>query len=164
MFFNQSLVNFRLTARETLNTPILSAVLYIDKNIANKTAIELDILRLYFRSEKVLYYFYYNDFNTPRVRFQAGRFNGSRSLVFDASSNSSECFAGTRTFVMVPVKVYVLSLVGTIRITVFANTRDLSVNRNPYYVDAEGLVDSGKDITILYKISSMYIITSAWLS
>ena len=74
-----------------------------------------------------------------------------------------QCFARTRTFVIVPVKVYVLSIVGTIRVNVFANTRDLSVNRNQYYVDAEGLVDSGKDITISYKINSICYVRDRYM-
>ena len=41
MFFNQTLVNFKLTVHETSDTPILSAVLYINKNIANKPEFEL---------------------------------------------------------------------------------------------------------------------------
>ena len=150
MFFNQSLINFRLVALETSDTPILSAVLYIDKKIASKTAIELVISGPFFCSEKVLYY---SNFNTPRVRLQADRYNGDRSLVFNVSSDSSECSAGTRTFVMVPVKVYALSLVGTIRITVYADASDLHVIRDQHYVDAEGLVDSGK-VLCLY---SMYL-------
>ena len=49
---------------------------------------------------------------------------------------------------MVPVKVYALSLVGTIRITVYADASDLHVIRDQHYVDAEGLVDSGKLLCI----------------
>ena len=147
MFFNQTQVNFRLTARETSDTPILSAVLYIDKKIANKAAFELDISRPYFHSENV---FYWNYFDTPRFRLQAAKFEGNRSLIFNVSSDISECSTGTRTFVMVPVKVYALSLVGSFYIIVYA--RGPSVNRNPYYVDAEGLVDSGKDILTIHTL------------
>ena len=143
IFFNQSLVNFRLTARETSDTPILSAVLYIDKNIAKEAAIELDTSGPLFLSESV---HYWNYFNTPRLRLQANGFNGNSSLVFNVSSDSSECSAGTRTFVMVPVKVYVLSLVGSFQITVYADARGLHVNTDyKHYIDAEGMVDSGED-------------------
>ena len=145
MFFNQTRVNFRLTARETSDTPILSAVLYIDKNIANKETFELYISGPYFRSENVLYW---NYFDTPQFRLQAAKFEGNRSLIFNVSSDISECSAETRTFVMVPVKVYALSLVVSFEIDVYA--RDSSVNRNYNLVIADGLVDSGKDIYSLY--------------
>ena len=142
-----------MTAHETSDTPILSVVLYIDKNIANEAAIELDTSGPLFLSESV---HYWNYFNMPRLRLQANGFNGNRSLVFNVSSDSSECSAGTKTFVMVPVKVYALSLVGSFQITVYANTRDLHVNTDyKHYVDAEGIVDSGKDI-ICNVLYSMY--------
>ena len=54
MFFNQTQVNFKLTVHETSDTPILSAVLYIDKNIANKTEFELDTVGPYFLSENII--------------------------------------------------------------------------------------------------------------
>ena len=103
LFFNQSLVNFRLTAHETSDTPILSAILYIDKNIANKVAFKLYISGPYYLSENV---YYINYFDSPRLRLQAGKFNGNRSLVFNVSSDMSECSAGMRTFVMVPVNMF----------------------------------------------------------
>ena len=58
----------------------------------------------------------------------------------------SECSAGMRTFVMVPVKVYTLSLVGSFLIHVFASAdaRKPSAYRDyRHYVNAEGMVDSG---------------------
>ena len=154
MFFNQSLVNFRLTARETLNTPILSAVLYIDKNIANEATFELYISGPFFFSENV---YYWNYFNTPRIRLQANGVNKNERLVFNVSSDSLECSAGTKTFVMVPVKVYALSLVGSFLIDVYADARKLIANKDhKHYVKAEGIVDSGKDNYSYVKI--MYII------
>ena len=74
MFLNQTQVNFKLTVHETSGTPILSAVLYIDKDIANKTEFELDTVGPYFLSENI---YYLTDFNTPRFRLQASKFNGS---------------------------------------------------------------------------------------
>ena len=143
MFFSQSLVNFRLTVHESSDTPILSAVLYFDKNIANKTAFELEISGPFFRSDS---FSYWNYFNTPKLRLQANKFNGYRRLVFNVSSDIPECSAGTRTFAMVPVKVYGLSLVGSFQITVYADARDLHVNtHHKHYVKAKGMVDSGKD-------------------
>ena len=138
-FFNQSLVNFRLTAREASGTPILSAVLYIEKNIANKAAFKLCISGPRYLSENI---YYYNYFDTSRLRLQAGKFNGNRSLVFNVSSDMSECSAGMRTFVMVPVNVYALSLVGSFEIDVFISSL---YDWNYWnYISAEGMVDSGK--------------------
>ena len=145
LFFNQSLVNFRLTAHETSDTPILSAILYIDKNIANKVAFKLYISGPYYLSENV---YYINYFDSPRLRLQAGKFNGNRSLVFNVSSDMSECSAGMRTFVMVPVNVYTLSLVGSFHIDVSASAdaRKASAYRDYYHhVKSEGMVDSGKN-------------------
>ena len=111
MFFNQTQFDFKLTVHETSDTPILSAVLYIDKNIANKTEFGLDMWGLFFLSEN-FYYWSGLSFHA-RLRVQAGKFNGSGSLIFNVSSDIPECSAGMRTFVMVPVKFYALSLVGS---------------------------------------------------
>ena len=144
MFFNQSLVNFRLTVHESSDTPILSAVLYIEKNIVNNTSFELYITEPFFRSKSVSYW---NHFNPPRLRLLANKFNGYKRLVFNVSSDIPECSTGTRTFVMVPVKVYALSLVGLFRFTVYAgiHVRNSYKTHHKRYVSAEGTVDSGKD-------------------
>ena len=68
----------------------------------------MDIYRLYFLFEII---HYYTEFNTPRLILQASKFNGNGKMVFNVSSDISECSAGMRTFVMVPVKLYALSLV-----------------------------------------------------
>ena len=149
-----------MTARETSDTPILSAVLYIDKNIANNATFELWISGPFFRLENVLYT-YRNYFDTPQFRLQATKFKGNRSLIFNVSSDISECSAGTRTFVMVPVKVYALSLVGSFYIVVYADARDLYVNRNynRKLVIVDGLVDSGKDTHYTYSLYILYVFT-----
>ena len=143
LFFNQKKVNFKLTARETLDTPILSAILYIDKNIANKTEFGLDMMGPWFISKNVASYFRTDHHSTPKIRLQVNKFNGSRYLDFNVSGDSSECSAGERTFVMVPVKVYALSIVGLFQITI-------DPHKARHYEDypgvtAIGLVDSGKD-------------------
>ena len=140
MFFNQTRINFKLTVRETLDTPILSAVLYINKSIANKTEFELTISGPAFLSQSIYYRADDDYFNTPRLRLQANKLNGSRIF---------ECSAGTRTFVMVPFKVYALSVVGSFEIVVYPKRPHLpELGRYSWYspdVYAKGLVDSGKD-------------------
>ena len=124
----------------------------------NKATFELWISGPYFRSENVLYL---NYFDTPQFRLQATKFKGNRSLIFNVSSDISECSAGTRTFVMVPVKVYALSLVGSFQITVYADARDLYVNRNyrNKLVIVDGLVDSGKDMHYTYSLYILCVFT-----
>ena len=43
--------------------------------------------------------------------------------IFNVSSDIPECSAGMRTFVMVPVMVYAVSLVGSFEVDIFPNIR-----------------------------------------
>ena len=154
-FFNQTSFNFKSSVNDIFDTPILSAILYIDKNMTTESPFQVFLYGPYAFIHSDSTTFWYpltfllsNDFSRIRLKienadsditsiwFQSQTFNGT---------NRSECVAGSRTLLMVGVEVYAVSITGLFSVSLYAaRFRSPFSYRLSASVIASGTVDSGE--------------------
>ena len=139
-----------MSVNNIFDTPIFSAILYVDKSLMiNKSSFKVILKGPYIHSDNAGSMYYYSflfddefrgirlkienvDSNTTGSFFQSQTFN---------DTNSTECVAGSRTLVMVRVNVYAVSITGSFGLSLRATKLRSPVQSS---ANASGTVDSGE--------------------
>ena len=141
-----------MSVNDIFDTPIFSAILYIDKNLmTSESSFQVFLYGPFFDSGRI---FFFNPFllfnNLGRIRLKIENVDSNttgylyQSQTFN-NTNSSECVAGSRTLAMVRVEVYAVSITGSFGFSIHATKL-----RSPVYYSssatASGTVDTGENI------------------
>ena len=141
-----------MSVNDIFDTPIFSAILYIDKNLmTSESSFQVFLYGPFFDSGRI---FFFNPFllfnNLGRIRLKIENVDSNttgylyQSQTFN-NTNSSECVAGSRTLAMVRVEVYSVSITGSFGLSLHANNF-----RSTFFyassIIASGTVDTGEYI------------------